>query len=279
MMRRLLLLALLPLAFLATPPVQAVTHPSKLLVVVEENHSFTQAKAGMPYLWSLAQKYGYASNYHAVTHPSLPNYLAIAGGSTFGVSDDQPPSAHPISGLSVFDQALATGHSARSYEESMPSNCDLSAASPYAVKHNPWAYFVDERSACASYDVPLGTASSGALKSDITAGTLPNAGMIIPNLDNDAHDGSLAAADSWLQVWLPKILAGADYKAGRLAVVVTFDEPGTVLTVVMAPGVSHKVVSTSLTHYSTTRLYDEILGASLLGNASSANSMRSAFGI
>lgn len=257
---------------------------NKVLVVVEENHSLSQLESGMPYLFGLAQRFGYATNYHATAHPSLPNYLAIAGGSTFGVSDDGSPAAHPISGGSVFGQAVAAGRTARLYAESMPVPCDTRAASPYAVKHAPWAYFTDERSACRQGMVAAGTPAAGPLAADIAAGRLPTAGMLIPNLAHDAHDGSLAAADRWLRGWLTPLLAGPDFTAGRLAIVVTADEndgaPGnTVLTVVLAPGVHHRVVTAALDHYSLTRLYDDVIGAPPLRGAAGAASLSAAFGI
>jgi hypothetical protein len=107
-----------------------------------------------------------------VTHPSLPNYLAIAGGSTFGVRDDKSPAAHPLAGQSVFGQVLAAGGTAKTYAEAMPSNCATSAEGRYAVKHNPWPYFADagERAACRRYDVPSGTPARGALHDDVTPG-------------------------------------------------------------------------------------------------------------
>ena len=101
-------------AVLTRPPV------TKLLVVVVENHSLDQMKVGMPYTFGLAQKYGYATDYHAITHPSLPNYIAIAGGQTYGVRDDKLPAYHRLSGRSVFGQALRNGKTAATYAESMP---------------------------------------------------------------------------------------------------------------------------------------------------------------
>src|SRR5690242_19624693 len=77
---------------------------TKVLVFIEENHSLSQMESSMPFVYGLAQQYAYATNYTAIRHPSLPNYLAIAGGSTFGVTDDNDPSAHRIRGNSVFDQ-------------------------------------------------------------------------------------------------------------------------------------------------------------------------------
>lgn len=265
-------------------PAVAAAGVSKVLVVVEENHSYAQMRAGMPYLSGLAQSYGYATDYRGVAHPSLPNYLAIAGGSTFGVHDDRSPAAHPVAGQSVFGQALAAGRSARLYAEAMPATCATTPRDGYAVKHAPWAYFTDERTACAVGMVPAGTPAGGALAADIAAGRLPDVGMLIPDLDHDAHDGSLAAADGWLRQWLAPMLAGPDFRAGRLAVVVTADEDNggggnIVLTVVVAPGVSHRVVNAPLDHYSLTRWLDQAAGGPPLRAAANATSLGSAFGV
>lgn len=267
-----------------TRPTAVSGEITKTLVIIEENHSLAQMRAGMPHLFSLAQQYGYATDYRAITHPSLPNYLAIAGGSTFGVHDDQPPVAHLITGPSVFDQAIAAGHTARLYAESMPHACDTSSSGSYAVKHAPWTYFIGGRRACATDMVGAGTPSTGPLAADITASRLPTIGMLIPNLDHDAHDGSLAQADAWLRGWLTTILAGPDFTAGRLAVVVTADENdgaagNQVLTVVLAPGLRHRVVTAPLDHYSLTRFLDHVAGVPPLRSAASATSLTAAFGL
>jgi len=264
----------------AVPNAQPVT---KVLTIVEENHSLEQMKAGMPYLYSLAQRFSYANNYIAIRHPSLPNYLAIAGGDTFGVTDDADPASHPLSGQSVFGQAIAQGRTAGVYAESMPGNCVPSGntAKGYAVKHNPWPYFVDERALCNAFDTP--ETGFGAA---VSANALPNAGMLIPNQCNDAHDCSLGTADGWLKNRLPNILASSDFTSGKLAVVVTADEDDNtsgnkVLTVVLHASLdgSHKVVSTALTHYSLSRFYSETTGGSPLRKAAAAPDMAEAFGL
>lgn len=261
----------------------AVAPTTKILTIIVENHSLAQMQVGMPYLYGLAKTYGYATDYRAVTHPSLPNYLAIAFGTTAGVTDDNYPSAHPISGDSVFSLANAAGTGGRLYAESMPSNCLKVNAYPYAVKHNPWAY---GSAGCTTGDVPAGTPQSGSLRTDAAAGTLPCAGMLVPNLIDDAHDSSLATADGYLKSWLPTLMAGPDFTSGRLAIVVTADEDdrsstaNRVLTVVLSHSVSHKVVTSTLTHYSLTRLYGTTCHeATLLKNAATAPSMRAAFGL
>lgn len=276
------------LALAPTPePAQAAVAPtrvSKVLVVVEENHSLAQMKAGMPYLYGLARRFSYATNYSAVTHPSLPNYLAIAGGSTFGVTDDAGPAQHAVPGPSVFGAALAAGRTARSYHEAMPSNCALAPAGRYAVKHNPWAYVRSERAACRTGDVPSGTPSSGRLHSDIAGGNLPAVGMAVPDLCHDAHDCPLSTADAWLRSWLPQVLAGPDWRAGRLAVVITADEDdrrsgNRVMTVVLHPSLdgTHRVVTTPLDHGSLAGLLTRAAHARCVRRGCTAPDLAAAF--
>ena len=182
--------------------------PSKALVVVEENETAALALQDMPNLASLAGTFGQALNYRAVTHPSLPNYLAIAGGSTFGVTDDDPPADHAIAGDSVFDGSVAAGATAKTYAEAMPVPCALTSSGTYAVKHNPWAYFSDPgaRADCQRYDLPAGTPTDGVLHDDILAGTLPTVGLLAPEHANDGHDCSLATADGWLHTWMVAVM-------------------------------------------------------------------------
>ena len=250
---------------------------TKVLTFVVENHSLSQMKASMPYVYRLAGKYAYADHYRAITHPSLPNYLAMASGGTHGVTDDAAPSEHPLAGPTVFDQALALGRTATVYADSMTTRCQLASSGRYAVKHNPWAYFVDGRDACRRHDVPV-----RRLATDSAAGRLPNVGMVIPDLVHDAHDASLGTADAWLKSQIKAVRKGPDWRSGHLAIVITADEDdsagdNTVLTVVASRYQPELVVHTPLTHYSLTGLYDAVLGAAPLGEAAGAASMADAF--
>jgi hypothetical protein len=253
---------------------------TKLLVFVEENHSLAQMKTGMPYTYGLAKQYGHATKYTATMHPSLPNYIAMAGGKTYGITTNAAPASNKVvDGASVFGQAIAEGKTAKVYADGMPSNCATSGGTGYAVRHNPWPYFTKERALCNQFDVPV-----TKLAGDISAGTLPNAGMVIPNVDHDAHDGSLAEADQWFKGYMTKIFAGPDWKSGHLAVVLTADEDdknsgNIVLTTVIHPSQKAKVVNTLLTHHSMTRLYEDVVGASYLNAAATAPSMSDAFGL
>lgn len=244
-----------------------------------ENHSIDQMRTSMPYVHGLATTYAYATHYTAITHPSLPNYVAIASGSTRGITDDGDPSAHRLHGRTVFDQAVARGRAARIYADAMSSNCQRTSSYPYAVKHNPWTYFVDGSANCRRNDVPL-----AALERDVRAGTLPHAGMVVPDLVHDAHDSDLGTADAWIRTQVEQIQAGPDWRSGHLAIVITADEDdrssgNNVLTVVASRYQAQRVVTAGLTHYSLTRLYEEVLGVRYLGGAAQAASMSRAFGI
>ncbi len=249
-----------------------------------ENRGYGQiiGSSAAPYINSLAQGCGLATNYSAVTHPSLPNYIAATSGNTWGISDDNPPSSHPLGVNSIFQQAGSAG----SYEESMPSNCALFSSGTYAVKHNPEAYYTNIRTACASDDVPMGTTASGAFASALAAGTLPAFSFVTPNLCNDMHDCSIQTGDAWLQSWVPKIFASPSYQAGNTVLVVTWDEDdghsgNHVATIVASPYTAPGTQSAAaFTHYSLLRTTEELLGIpTFLGNAASAASMRSAFGL
>ena len=278
-----MVLLLLP-AFMLPTQARATT-VTKVLTILLENHGASSATSGMPYLASLGQKYGRTTDYRSLTHPSLPNYLSLTAGTTFGIRDDQGPSVHRLPGPSVFDLALSRGRTAKTYAESMGSTaCQQSTSGYYAARHNPWVYFVQERANCTRNDVDAGSTKAGALHSDAVYGHLPNVGLLVPNLCHDAHNCSLGIADSWLRQWIPVLQSGPDWKAGRLAIVVTFDEvegtgTGTLLTVVMSPQLSGKVVTAPLNHYSWTRWMTDSVGASPLRNGSGATSLGRAFGL
>jgi phospholipase C len=244
-----------------------------------KNYSSIIGNSAAPFENLIAQECGLATNYHAVAHPSLPNYIALTSGSTQGITDDDPPSAHPLNVDSIFGQVQS-----KSYEETMPTNCALSGSGNYAVRHNPEAYYLPVRTQCATDNVPMGSLASGALQNDVASGTLPAFSFLTPNLCNDMHDCSVATGDAWLAGWVPQIVAGSDYQTGHLAIVIVFDENGgggsnqvyaAVISPYTVPG-THD--ATNFTHYSLLRTTEEILGAPLLGNAGTATSMRAAFG-
>jgi len=254
---------------------------TKVLVFMVENHSLAQMRAGMPKVYGFATRHAYATDYHAIRHPSLPNYIAIAAGSTLGVADDANPSAHRLTGNNVFRQALRSGHTAKVYAESMPQRCALTNSGRYAVRHNPWTYFSAraDRAACRRYDV-----RAGRLARDARTGRLPNVGFVIPDVVDDAHDGTLGQADAWISRQIGRLTAGPDWRAGRLAIVVTADEDdfhsgNKVLTVVATKDQPRRAVTTQLDHYSLTGFLEDVLHVRHLRHARTAPSLARAFGL
>jgi hypothetical protein len=219
-----------------------------------------------PYENQLASSCGLATNYHAVTHPSLPNYIAATSGDYWGIADDNPPSSHPLTAASIYSQVRAAGKTWRDYEESAPGNCPLSSSGQYAVKHDPAPYYTGIRTDCAAWDVPMGTTSSGNFLTDLNNDTLPDFSFVTPNMCNDTHDCSVATGDAWLQNWLPRVFASPGYQAGQTALFLVWDENdgstgNQVPAIVVSPStVPHTTSSTSFTHYSLLKTTEQMLG-------------------
>jgi len=249
-------------------------HLQHVVLIVMENRSYGEivGSSSAPYFNGLARICGLATNYSAVAHPSLPNYLALTSGSNQGVTDDSGPATHPIAGPSLFS---LLGSNWRSLEQSMPANCDLQSGGEYAVKHNPAAYYTGIRAACAQQDVPL------QRPPDISAAFT----FITPNLCNDMHDCSTATGDAWLAHEIPLLLATPQYLSGQTVIFVTWDESTgstqQVPALVIAPTVPAGArVSIAYNHYSLVRTVEQLLQLSpLLGNAASATSMVAGFNL
>jgi phospholipase C len=245
-----------------------------------ENHSYGQVigTKAAPYQTSLAEQCGTLTDWATVGSPSLPNYIGAAAGNTFGIADDNSPSAHPLTADNLFRQVRAAGKTERSYQEDMPGPCSTGTTRLYAVKHNPAAYFTDpaDRQACLADDVPLGTPTAGALAADLANGTLPAFALITPNLCNDTHDCSVATGDAWLRSWIPKLVATPSYQAGDTAIVLTYDEYSPVPNAILAASVPPKTrVTAHVDHYALLRATEELLGLNgLLGQAASAPDLR-----
>lgn len=273
----------------SVPPGSRSASPSKVdkvLVIVEENRSVQNVDAHMPFFMSQAQSYGTATSFYATKHPSLPNYLVVAGGSTFGIADDENPDAHRLQGPSVFGQLIAAGRTAKTYAEAMPTNCARRNQGTYVVRHNPWTYFDDptERAQCEKFDVASGTPNSGALKDDISAGRLPTFGLLVPDVCHDGHDCSAATTDDWLRSWLPTIKNGPDFRSNRLAIVITWDEDDDhsgnhVPMVVIHPSLKNEQVTKRLDQYGLSAGIARIGGIPPLRNAHKQMDVFAPFGL
>jgi len=245
-----------------------------------ENRSYgdlLKTKGQAPHLSSYAMACGLATDYSAITHPSLPNYLAATSGSTGGVTTDCSPAQCPQDRDSLFTQIDRAGLEWRTYAEAMPSPCNLTAQGRYATKHNPAVYYPSIRDRCRRWDLPV-----SAL--DVTK-ALASFTFIEPDLCDDGHDCSTRFADAWLGAMLDRLTRSPAYrKHGDVAVFVTWDEgigaDQHVATVVISPGVRRGTFSAAAyTHYSLLRTTEVLLGLEPLGNAKAAADMSTAFGL
>jgi phospholipase C len=268
-----------------------------------ENHSYDEiiGSKQAPSTNQLAADCGLATNYHNVTHPSLPNYIAATSGGTQGIRDDCQPSECSRPVQSIFGQVQAAGMSWAAYQESMPSACDLNSgtgANPsgnYAPKHDPAVYYLSLRTTCRQHVLPLGTPATGALARALASRSLPRFSFVTPNLCNDTHDCSVAIGDAWLARWLTTVVSSAVYRAERTVIFVTWDEgeggntddcalntsdPGChVATLVVSPTTRPGTRSAEpFNHYALLKTTEQLLGIKrYLGRARETRSMRAAF--
>jgi len=268
----------------ASAPPQRIDH---VIWIWMENKPYDSiiGSPSAPFESSLASACGVATNYHAVTHPSLPNYIAATSGSTQGVADDDPPSVHQLAAANIFSQLGAAGKTWRSYAETAPGSCPLIDAGRYAVKHVPAAYYTNLRGDCSSSIVPMGTSSSGSLLDDLNGSSFPTFAFVTPDLCSDTHDCAVSVGDAWLQAWFAKIVASPTYQSGRTVVFLTWDEdddssanrvPLVVVSTSTPPGTK---VGASSDHYSLLRTTEQLLGLTYLGRAADASSMAPAFNL
>ena len=249
------------------------------MVIGMENKEYGQiiGSSDAPYLNRLANRNVLLTQEYAITHPSLPNYLALIGGSTFGITSDCTDCN--VNGRNLVDQLEAHGKSWKAYMQSMPDPCFTGASagtSPndYAKKHDPFMYFNDVRndaSRCKKV-VPF-----SQLRTDLKNG-LPQFAWISPNECKDMHSCSIATGDSWLNVWVPKMVPALGTNG---ILIVLFDEGATsaiccslstggghVGAVIAGPGAKDSTtIGAAADHYSLLRLIEDELGFRRLRNA------------
>jgi len=261
-----------------------------------ENHSSGTivGSSQAPYLSRLARACGLATNYHNITHPSLPNYVAATSGLSSSALQGFLPDCDPGAGCdtsapSIFGQ----GETWKAYEESMPSDCDPGNSGDYAVRHNPPVYYTTLRG-CSGSDVPY-----SRLAADLAHDQLPAFSFITPNLINDMHDGTVTDGDIWLSRNLPAILGSTEYRSGSSVVFITWDEGEGggyasgepcatnttdvschVATLVISPSTEAGTRSGTLfNHYSLLATAEQLLGLPELGMAAAYPAMTTAFNL
>jgi hypothetical protein len=263
-------------------------------VIVFENHEFDSVigNRSMPNFNQYANENTLLTQYYAITHPSLPNYLALFGGDTFGITSDCGKCFVPAANLA--DQIEASGRTWRAYFQDMPRTCYVGDTLTYVQKHNPFIYFDSIRQnavRCNQSIVPF-----GQLDTDRAAGTLPDFIYIMPNscvsTDDDFSnpDCTLSLADGWLGGVMGPLLDYLNQKAASepYLIVLTWDEGqgnhsccglpaqagGRVATVLISPLVKSGFQdATPYTHYSLLKTIETAWGLPFLGHAADADNV------
>ncbi|HET7891532.1 MAG TPA: alkaline phosphatase family protein [Candidatus Sulfotelmatobacter sp.] len=193
---------------------------SHVVLVVEENHSYSEVigNSSMPYLNGLASKYGLATQYFANAHPSLPNYLVLTTGLIETLNDSF---SGTIGDDNVVRELSKAGKTWKAYEEALPSTGYLGDDSgTYLRHHDPFSYLSDVQnsSSQAANIVPF-----TQFATDLANNALPQYSFVVPNVNDDAHNGTLAQADAWLQANIAPLIANSSFQSSGL-LIITFDE-------------------------------------------------------
>jgi hypothetical protein len=243
----------------------AATGVSNIVVIVMENKEYDQiiGSSQAPYINSLAHQYTLLTQYYAILHPSMPNYLTLTGGSSFGRKENCKTCF--VDAPNLGDQLEKAGLTWKTYQESMPSACFVGDAYPYVQKHNGFIYYKnikDNAARCKAHVVPY-----SQLATDMSSGKLPKFSLITPNMCNDMHDCSISTGDAWLAKQVPPILS----HLGSNGILVLIWEEGTtnagcctlakggrVPAIIAGPGAKLKTkINTPVDHYSLLRLIED----------------------
>ena len=251
---------------------------SHLVLIVLENREYEEViwSPEAPYLSHLVQRGTTATNFYGVSHPSLPNYLALFAGDTFGIAENCTECV--VYGPNLATQLSRAGISWRAYMESMPVPCFTGPSSGrYAKRHNPFVYFpsITELPRRCNRVVP-----ETSLVADLERHHLPRFAWLTPDLCHDGHDCGFDAVDHYLYTLVPRIIRQLG-PHGLL--VVTFDEGisdlgccghpggGRIPTVLVGPDVPQgDLISRPADHYSLLASIEDYFGLPRLRRAAFA---------
>jgi hypothetical protein len=252
--------------------------PDHLIVVIEENHSFEQiiGSPDAPFLNRLAGHGTLLTQYYAITHPSLPNYVALLSGQTSLHNDCE---ACTFGGPSLVDQLEARHISWAAYLEGLPRPCStVPNSGAYTEAVDPFMHAADIRHHPARCDRVL---PFSRFHTDLAAGRLPTVVFVMPNLHHEMHSGPIRVADRWLQHLVDQLHRTPVWRTDT-RLVVTFDEStrsdvrsccaglgrgGRIPTIVAGPRIPQGRDPTPYTHYSLLRSIESAFGLPFLGNA------------
>jgi hypothetical protein len=265
---------IVPLAASASRIAPAVPPFRHVLVVVFENKERGEVvgNAAAPTFASLSRRYASLTQYDAVAHPSLPNYLALVSGSPQGITSDCTDCV--VDAPSLANSLAAAGRTWKTYAEGLPSpGSTVASAGRYAKKHDPFVYFrsVLDHPAWLRRVVPY-----SRLAADVRARRLPDYALVVPDLCNDMHDCSVRTGDGWLKANIVPLLSSPEL--AKSVVFVVFDEGSTGAggggnVVALATGPAVRPGSTfarPTNHYGLLRTIEQAWGLPRLGRSAQA---------
>ena len=241
--------------------------PAHIVIVIEENKpdSAVIGSKSAPYINALANSGANMTQSFAEAHPSEPNYLALFSGNTFGLTSDACP-VNAGAAPNLASELLAAGYTFAGYSEDLPAvGSPACSAGKYARKHVPWANFTN---------VPAATSLPfSAFNNRQDYASLPTVSFVIPNLDNDMHDGTIAQADTWLYNNLSHYANWAI--ANNSLLILTFDEDdggskNQIPTVIYGAHVKPGSYSEAISHYNVLATIEEMYGLPKTGLAANA---------
>ncbi len=246
---------------------QALPRPDHVVIVVEENRAYSHIIGNMAaqYINGLANRGALFSQSYAVAHPSQPNYLALFAGSTMGVADNSCPYTFKSENLASL--LLRAGFTFATYSESLPATGFTGCMSGhYQRKHNPAVNW-------QGVNVPASAnLSFAAFPSDFSR--LPTVALVVPDQQNDMHDGrepdTIIRGDQWLKKNLDAYMRWTEKNNSLL--ILTFDEDddtenNRIVTIFVGPMVKQGVYAQRIDHYSVLRTLLDMYGLPAIGRA------------
>jgi acid phosphatase len=256
--------------------------PDHIVIVIEENHSYSDiiGSSSAPYINELA-----ADNFGAlftqsygITHPSQPNYLYLFSGDNQGVTNDNKPSSLPFTTDNLGAELLKNSYTFVGYSEDLPGvGSDVTSSGKYERKHNPWVNWQDASTngIPSSLNVPLTD-----FPTDYS--TLPTVSFVIPNQNNDMHDGSISAGDTWLQNNLDAYIQWA--KTHNSLFILTFDEDDNssnnqIPTIFVGQMVKKENYSIKINHLNILRTIEDMYGLGHAGSSADSSAIPTSYWI
>jgi phosphatidylinositol-3-phosphatase len=253
----------------------AIPTPAHVVIVVEENRSQANiiGNQSAPFINALAANGAMMAQSFAETHPSEPNYLALFAGDTFGLKKD----TCPVNGgnlPNLGSELLAAGYTFTGFAEGLPAvGSTVCSAGKYARKHVPWANF--------SNVPPTNSVPFSAFPAPGNYASLPTVSFVIPDNDNNMHDGSIAAGDTWLNRQLSGYANWA--VANNSLLIVTWDEDDNgsrnqIPTVFYGAHVQPGTYNEQISHYNVLSTLEQMYGLPKTGNAANAPAIATIWG-